>query len=72
MDEAECSLEWNRPGENARTLKNPVPLAAVRPLTFGASDTINDLNRSYDCSGGEFVRVSLSSRASSSSTLREA
>ncbi len=57
MDEAECSLEWNRPGENARTLKNPVPLAAVRPLTFGASDTINDLNRSYDCSGGEFVRV---------------
>ena len=34
-----------------------MPLAAVRSLALGTSDAIDNLNRSDDCSGGQFVRV---------------
>ena len=56
-DEAECSLEWNRLGENARILKNPMPLAAVRPLAFGTSDAIDNLIPIRRLLRWQFVRV---------------
>jgi hypothetical protein len=55
--ESKLSLEWDRLGKNAWILKNAMPLAAVRPFAFGTSDAIDNLNRSDDCSGRQFVGV---------------
>src|SRR5579872_5112848 len=57
LDKPESTLEWNRIDENHRVLENPVPLSLDRPLALVVTDTIIDLNGTYDVTPRKIVDV---------------